>query len=350
MGPPRRLDSGPRRGGAAAERRLPAGVVAPRQPSEEVAAPEAHEISEVEPSAPSSHWRRAPATLPPHERRGAGAAAMDQIHAPSASGSFERTPFSHILLYLFDRTLSGTLIFTEPAERAEDLPVEHAAYFQNGAPTKVHTGARIAPLGSMLVAFGVLEQSELESEPITQPPIHEATLESELIEFGLASADAIAPVRDEQLIERLTYLFGLPSGTKYSFYNGLDLLEAIWGNVSGLVAPLSILSRGLREHPEEAAMDRVLTRVAGAPLHLHPESDLEAFGLEADERQVADFIAQHEASLPDLIEQGFDPDVIRRVVYLLMTTRCVAPLFDEAPGGAGAARQAPARPGASAKR
>jgi len=240
------------------------------------------------------------------------------------------------LLYLLDRSLTGTLIFTEPADRTEDLPVEHAAYFENGAPTKLHTGTRIAPLGSMLVAFGVLDQSQLEGDPITQPPIHEATLESELIEFGLTTAEAIAPVRDEQLMERLSYLFGLPAGTKYSFYNGLDLLEAIWGNVPGMVAPLAVLARGLRDHPEESAMDRVLTRVAGAPLHLHPESDLDAFGLEPDERNVADFIAANNASLPDLIEQGFDPDVIRRVVFLLMTTRCAAPAFEKptaAPSG-----------------
>lgn len=282
-----------------------------------------HEISEVEPSAPSAHWRRAPKTIPPHEQGGGG---FDQIHAPSASGSFERTPFSHILLYLFDRTLSGTLIFTEPVERKEDSPVEHAAYFQDGVPTKVHTGSRVAPLGALLVADGVIEQSQLESEPISQPPTHEATLETELVEFGLVSPEKIARARHEQLAERLVYLFGLPGATKYSFYNGLDLLEAIWGNIPGVVSPMAILTRGLRERPEEASMDRVLTRVAGSPLHLHPESDLEAFALDDAERTVADAIGMTQASLPDLVEAGHDPDVIRRVVYLLMVTRCIAPV------------------------
>jgi hypothetical protein len=286
--------------------------------------PEASEISEVEPSAPSSHWRRAPRTIPPSERP-AVPAGFEGSHAPSASGSFDRTPFSHILLYILDRTLSGTLIFTEPADREEDAPVEHAGYFRDGIPTKVNTGVRVAPLGSLLVAYGVLDQAQLESEPISQPPTHEASLEAELLEFGLARPDQIAEVRNEQLTERLAYLFSLPRGTKYSFYNGLDLLEGIWGNVPGAVSPLGTLTRGLRVHPEEAAMDRVLTRVGGFALQLHPDADLDSFEFDESERAVAEMIRAKMSPLPDLVEAGHDPDVIRRVVYQLMITRCITP-------------------------
>jgi hypothetical protein len=315
--------------GPSITRRSSAAVAPPdRGPLIEDFSLDPHEISEVEPSAPSLQWRRAPKTLPPAER---GAAGFEQAHAPSASGSFERTPFSHILLYLLDRSLTGTLIFTEPVERVDDSPVEHAGYFQQGIPTKLHIGRRIAPLGATLVANGLLEQAQLESEPISQPPMHEASLEMELVEFGLVSAEQIALIRNQQLGERLVYLFGLPSGTKYSFYNGLDLLEAIWGNISGMVSPLATLTHGLREHPEETSMDRVLTRVAGNALHLHPESDLDAFDFDEAEMTVADAIGMTEASLPELVEAGHEPDVIRRVVYLLMVTRCVSPIESVAP-------------------
>ncbi|MBI3204916.1 MAG: hypothetical protein HYZ29_25490 [Myxococcales bacterium] len=342
VGPPRKsvappgIDDTPSKSGALRAPPPPAsGPSVVRRTSAAVAPPQGNpapgedaqdplEISEVEPSAPSIQWRRAPKTLPPNEREAGG--GIDQIHAPSASGSFERTPFSHILLYLLDRSLSGTLIFTEPVERKEDSPVEHAGYFQEGIPTKLHTGRKVAPLGATLVAHGLLEQSQLEGEPISQPPSHEATLETELIEFGLVTADQIAEVRNQQLEERLIYLFGLPQGTKYSFYNGLDLLEAIWGNIPGMASPLATLTLGLRAHPEEAQMDRVLTRLAGNALHLHPESDLEAFELDVAEATVADAIGMTQASLPELVEAGHDPDVIRRVVYLLMVTRCIAPI------------------------
>ncbi len=227
---------------------------------------------------------------------------------------------------MLDRALTGTLIFTEPKDLAGDAPVEHAAYYRDGIPTKLHVGARVAPLGSLLVAFGVMDQTQLESEPLSQPPTHEATLESELIEFGLARPEDIAEVRNEQLLERVTYLFSLPAGTKYAFYNGLDLLEGIWGNVPGVLSPLGALTRGLREHPEEAAMDRVLTRLGGYSLHMHPDADLESFEFSPEERAVADAIATTMAPLPDLVEAGHDPDVIRRVVYQLMITRCIGPV------------------------
>ena len=360
VGPPRKsvappaMDDTPSKSGALRAPPPPAsGPSVVRRSSAAVAPPQgspapgedAHdplEISEVEPSAPSVQWRRAPKTLPPNEREPGG--GIDQIHAPSASGSFERTPFSHILLYLLDRSLSGTLIFTEPVERKEDSPVEHAGYFQDGIPTKLHIGRKIAPLGATLVAHGLVEQSQLEGEPISQPPTHEATLETELIEFGLATPDQIATVRHEQLAERLIYLFGLPQGTKYSFYNGLDLLEAIWGNIPGMASPLATLTRGLRVHPEETQMDRVLTRLAGNALHLHPESDLEAFELDEAEMTVADAIGMTQASLPELVEAGHDPDVIRRVVYLLMVTRCIAPIEAEPSAKLAPARSSKRRP------
>jgi hypothetical protein len=311
----------------APRRKLPASVAAPGHlpPYEEVSV-DMHEISEVEPSAPSAHWRRPPAAIPPSQRPPERDGAVDGGLAPSASGSFERTPFSHLLLYLLDRSLTGTLMFTEPKERAEDLPVEHAAYFQDGIPTKVHAAARVAPLGSLLVAFGVLDQNVLEGDPISQPPTHEATLEAELMESSLVRRDQIAEVRNEQLLERVSFLFSLPPGTKYAFYNGLDLLEAIWGNIPGVLSPLGALTRGLRDHPEEAAMDRVLTRLGGYMLHMHPDADLDSFEFDAEERAVADVISANMAPLPDLVEAGHHPDAIRRVVYELMITRCIAPV------------------------
>jgi hypothetical protein len=283
------------------------------------------DISEMAPSAPSSQWRQPAQTIPPNERD-ESKSAIDDRHAPSASGSLERTPFSHLLLYLLDRSLTGTLLFSEPTDRAEDVPVEHAVYFDHGVPTKIHLAARVAPLGALLVAYGLLDQAQLESAPISQPPTHEASLEAELIEFRLASAVQIAQVRNEQLTERLVYLFGLPSGTKYSFYNSLDLLQAIWGEVPGVVSPLAVIVNGLRTHPEEEAMDRVLVRVAGATLQMHPDADLADFELSEAELSVAEAIRQLAPSLPELISAGHHPDVIRRVVYALVTSRSVNPV------------------------
>ncbi|GMV18985.1 MAG: hypothetical protein AMXMBFR56_72090 [Polyangiaceae bacterium] len=299
---------------------------APQPPQHDEAPPELElQLGPVEPSDPSSAWRRAPAALAPAEgpdEAGPG----EGTHAPSASGSLERTPFSNVLLYILERSLAGTLILTEPAELTGDAPIEHAVFFQDGIPTKAHTGARVAALGPLLVAYGVLDQSQLESDPISQPPIHEATLESELLESGLARHEQIAEVRNEQLTERLCFLFGLPPATQYAFYNGFDLLAPVWGEVPGVTSPLGVLTRGLRERPEEAAMDRLLTQLGGARLELHEDSDLMAFDFSEQELAVAAAIQDGRPSVPDLIEAGQDPDVVRRVVYELMLTQCITPL------------------------
>ena len=103
----------------------------------------------------------------------------------------------------------------------------------------------------------------------------------------------------------------------------------LWGEVGGVTSPLGALSRGLREHPEENAMDQLLVRLGGAPLRLHAEADLLSFHFEQPELAVAVAISDAPLSVPDLLELGHDPDVVRRVVYELMLTHCVAPV---APG------------------
>jgi hypothetical protein len=138
--------------------------------------------------------------------------------------------------------------------------------------------------------------------------------------------DQLAEVRNEQLVERLSYLFTLPRESRYAFYNGFDLLQPIWGNVGGVISPLAALTRGLRDHPETEAMDQLLLRLSGAPLKLHGEADLMAFEFDREELAVAVAISDAPLSVPDLLELGHDPDVVRRVVYSLIITHCVAPV------------------------
>jgi hypothetical protein len=287
--------------------------------------PDTQEISQVEPSSPSMHWRSPPRTLQPNEFSAALGAAG--THAPSASGSLERTPFSHVLLYILDRALSGSLILTETTRESEP-PLEHAVYFQDGIPCKVHTGVRVAPLGPLLVAYDVIDQMQLEAEPISQPPVHEATLERELIESGLARTDQIAEARNEQLGERLSYLFSLPPATRYAFYNGFDLLEPIWGTIPGVVSPHAVLSRGLREHPETAAIARVLQRVGDHRLAMKPDADLLGFELSEEEAAVAAALAEGTPTVFELMSAGHEAALVYRIVYQLLLAHCIAPVRD----------------------
>lgn len=288
------------------------------------AIPDEVEISEIEPSspsAPSSHWRKQPSARQREALSMTGAFTPANL-SPSAQGSLTRTPFSHLLLYVFDRGLSGTMIFREPAADG-DRPVEHAIYVESGAPTKAVLQRRRASLGSLLVADGALEQEQLQSDPITQPPDDDALLESELLDLGLVDESAIATARCVQLRERLEELFGLPTKSEYAFFAGLDLLEERWGRIGGAVETLPLIAGGLREHPERASMDRMLGRLGEHSLRLHPSADLDAFEFADDERVIADVIGRESPTLEDVLAVFSDHEVVKRVVYCLLLTRNV---------------------------
>ncbi len=286
--------------------------------------PDSVDISEVEPSAPSapsSHWRNRPAARPGIASSIPGGFTPPNL-SPSAKGSLSRTPFSHLLLYVLDKGLSGTMVFREAAA-AGDTPVEHAVYVESGSPSKVVLGRRLASLGSLLVADGVVEQNQLQSEPLSQPPDHDGILETEVLEFGLAQEADISRARDVQLVERLSQLFNLDPDTEYAFYAGLDLLEDRWGKIAGTASPLALLSAGLREHPETNAMQRMLGRVGLTPLRLHPGADLDLFELTQEERAVAETIGASQPSLAQLETSFPDAPLVHRVVYQLLLTRSV---------------------------
>jgi hypothetical protein len=278
-----------------------------------------------EPTQPSLDWRRRAASLPPREQSKSGGLFATTL-SPSASGTFERTPLSHLMLYIMDRSLSGSLVLSPGSPEEGDPSKEHAVLFQDGLPKKVHVEARVAPLGPMLVAHGVLEQSQLENDPISQPPLHEATLESEVIDLGLVRSEHIVPVRNDQIGQRLTWLFSLPSATRYAFYNGVDLLEPVWGSVPGTFSPCAALTSGLREHPETEAMDRVLRPAAESPLQMRDGSRVDEFEFSEDEIGIVVAIATGTPTMQELEDAGNDREVVRRVVYELMLARAVAPL------------------------
>jgi len=77
---------------------------------------------------------------------------------PTAAGSLEKTPFVHLLVYVADHMLSGSMVLAEP-NRAQGQ--EHTIYFFQGSASKVRTGEPIAHLGRVLFELGFINESEL---------------------------------------------------------------------------------------------------------------------------------------------------------------------------------------------
>src|SRR5262245_46135335 len=77
---------------------------------------------------------------------------------PTAQGSLERTPFVHLMVYMIDRQVTGTLVLAEANQPPGE---EHAIYFSRGAPAKFRTGKPIAHLGRVLFELGYLTEQAL---------------------------------------------------------------------------------------------------------------------------------------------------------------------------------------------
>jgi HD-GYP domain-containing protein (c-di-GMP phosphodiesterase class II) len=255
--------------------------------------------------------------------------------AAAASGALARTPLSQLLVYALDRSLTGSLLLIEDCG---DFIDEHAVYFRDGAPAKVYTSNLVEPLSAMLASRGLVSKEQLEDGILRKVAGQEADLETALLEHELVSETALGELRSEQLRARLVSLFKLPSETTYyAFFPHRDLCERQWGKLTGTVAPLSVLAAGLREHPDDVAIDLVLARAGDHPVALHPDADLESFAFSPDEFEVVMRLSREASRVPALLREAHDVAATRRVIYILMLTRSV----ELAPGS----ESGPASPG-----
>src|SRR5262245_8103498 len=75
-----------------------------------------------------------------------GTEMADEI-TPTAQGVLAKNPLVHLLVFIADRRLSGTLALSAPANAS---PRQDLVYFHEGAPSKAKLGEPIAHLGRVL--------------------------------------------------------------------------------------------------------------------------------------------------------------------------------------------------------
>src|SRR4051794_10765965 len=78
-----------------------------------------------------------------------------ELPVPSAQGGLAKTPFPHLLVYAYERRLTGTIeIATPSGESATILMIE-------GAPSKARTSEPIAYLGTVLLELGFIDEAAM---------------------------------------------------------------------------------------------------------------------------------------------------------------------------------------------
>ncbi|RYE91918.1 MAG: hypothetical protein EOO75_07850, partial [Myxococcales bacterium] len=232
----------------------------------------------------------------------------------TATGTFDRTPFSHLLVYCLDRGLTGTLVLQTPDD------VRHAVYFQRGVPHKVRTGTSTAMLGRLLIERGVTDPTAVEDALVAAETLG-ILLGQALIDAGALTPTALLETLRLQVARKLVALFELPAATAFGFYES-NLLEGWGGPEPTPVDVLAVLASGVRLHPDRARIDAALATLGDRPIKLHVDGEFRRFQLDDRGRAILDILRVKPMTLAALLTSGIGPEpVVRQVVYVLLLTR-----------------------------
>jgi len=233
----------------------------------------------------------------------------------TATGTLQATPFGHLLVYLLDRGLTGSLVLEEPNGD------KHAVWFETGAPAKVKTATAVTYLGQVLVEQRAITREVYERT--LQGALHERRLHGQvLLETGAIELKVLRDALREQLAKQVLWLFKLSPATAYGYYDQVNLLER-WGAPEGLrTRPLALIWRGLRRHASAAEIETVTGRLGQRQIELHVDAPIRRFRFESSEQALIDVLRAKPQPLASLIASGLaSPDDVKRLVYVLVILR-----------------------------
>jgi tetratricopeptide (TPR) repeat protein len=214
---------------------------------------------------------------------------------PVAQGTLANTPFAHLVLYIYQRRSSGTLV-------VRDLV----------------GGPRMAPRSG--------------GEPIAV-----------LFHRGRAVAARVGSPADA-LDSALLPLCSSSDGT-YEFFEE-DLVGSGAAIVTGMFDPYAFVTEAARRYAREDVIEHVLSRFTKTPLSVQPGMDLDRLLLSSQESTFAEVLRDGTATMEALLAARRLPERdARRLLYAFLVTKVVgpyAPANDTAPQPSGAPEGLPA--------
>jgi tetratricopeptide (TPR) repeat protein len=242
--------------------------------------------------------------------------------APSGSGTLARTPLLHLLVYVHDRKLTGTVELVTADKRGTA-----SIRFMAGEPAKVRTNASAAYLGNVLCDLGFLTErqnadsiSDLQAAKASGRALHgDVLLEQRIIdrrqlETGLR----------EQVSRKLCLVAVMPIDTMYGFYEGFDGLRGWGGDAEQGYDLLPMLPGVLAANPPLDHVSAGLAKIGTAELKLVRHADVARFALDAGGRAVVELLRTRPFRLTDLVaESRLDERAVQLTTYLLLVTKQV---------------------------
>jgi len=236
--------------------------------------------------------------------------------APTAQGSFAKTPFPHLLVYALERSLSGTFELHVGGQSVATL------LFIQGVPAKVRTNDGLHYLGDVMVECGLVSPDAVRAsqERMAESPRLQGQI---LLELGAIDEPRLEAGVRAQLDRKLEHLFGLPSETVFSYYDGVDALQRFGGPPTP-IDPLPLLWRGVRQAAAWEHVDATLRRVGSAAVRITANAQLDRFQFTRVEAGALDLLRQRPMRVVDLANaKVVGPSVAQLLIYVLVITKQV---------------------------
>lgn len=232
-------------------------------------------------------------------------------------GTLAKTPLVHVLAYTLDHGLTGSLSLQEPSRG------QAAIYFDAGVPCKARTPELVSPLDQTLHRMGVLDEATLAHS--LQAVARTKQLHGQyLVAQGLITQKQLDKALEQQMVNKVAYMYRFDGATRWAYYDDLDLLSDYGGASLTRCKPLPLIMMGARKFVSETAVEQVLVPLDGVELTLHADADPIYLGLGDDELAIVRALEQGGASLDALVQSNLaDRDVVRRLVYALVLTRFI---------------------------
>jgi tetratricopeptide (TPR) repeat protein len=247
--------------------------------------------------------------------------SVPPVREATARGTLAATPIPHVLVYMLDHGLTGSVVF-EGTNATQGAP-DDTMYFVRGVPAKVRITDRVSPLGEVLVELGSLTASSL-SSAIAGAKRMGVLFGEYCVGHDLVTRQALAWGLETQLLRKIAHVANLAPEIEYAYYRDIDLLEA-WGGEVTVTHPLNAILASVRAWNDRGRVRATLARIEKHPLALHPDSEIGNLAVDAEERRVLDAIRGEAMPLAKLFELDLAPtEVVSSLVYTLAVTRQLA--------------------------
>lgn len=233
---------------------------------------------------------------------------------PNVQGSFERTPFLHLLVSCLERNLTGTLVFHVDARHVASL------LLTKGLPCKAHVDDESCRLLAILAKQGSI--SPRVAAEVAARKAHDPTLAGQILKkLGAIDDTRLESALRAQLEHKLEVLCRLPKHTSFAYYENYDALAA-YGGEPLAIDPFPSLWRGVQLSASPEHVAATLDSVGDRCLRLSVGANIERFHLPEAEHNAAETLRRNPTPISEFTSgQYLTRGKARLLLYVLLITK-----------------------------